>query len=377
MTLLKKKMNKKWIITLGIVLGVVVLGIAAYFAWKNREQIAEVIPGIVGGVIVPIQPSVEKLSVLSSRKVDVYWTQGLATSSTILYLDEEGSIFEIDNEGMETAAESGPRSPIDVVPSHSGNWLFAKLSQDGDSAVYDAINNIRIRDFIGIESVVWGREEGKIAMLVSGSDTGLVSPQVIIEDINAKTPAQVITKFSLLEFSLQWPQKDSIYLTQKPSADYVSDMWKVDIATKKFSKFLSDRGLMVQWSPLGDRALKFTTTEGRNHKLSVIDEKGGELMALRFVTLPDKCVMTTPTQMYCAIPRDQEALTHMTLPDDYLKRSVYFQDGIYQIDLATNGIRAIYEDEEPIIDATNLTVLEDKILFINRYDRKLYSLSLQ
>lgn len=370
-------MNKKLIITISIVLGIIALGIAAYFAWKNREQIAEVIPEIVGGVIAPIQPSVEKLSILSSRKIDTYWTQGSATSSTIMYLDEGGDIFEIDNEGMETASKGGPRRSVDVVSAYSGKWLFVKLNQDGDSAVYNTISNSRARDFIGIGSAAWGREEGKIAMLVSGSDVGLIAPRVIIEDMNAKVSAQVVTRFNLSEFSLQWPQKNSLYLTQKPSADYISDMWKVDIKTKKLSKFLSDRGLMVQWSPLGDRALKFTTTEGREHKLAVTDDKGSEAMVLRFVTLPDKCAMTTSTQLYCAIPRDQESLTHMKLPDDYLMRKVYFQDGIYQIDLTTGGIKAIYEDETPIIDATNLTVLNDKILFINRYDRKLYSLMLQ
>ena len=98
---------------------------------------------------------------------------------------------------------------------------------------------------------------------------------------------------------------------------------------------------------------------------------------IKFITLPDKCVITSPTQMYCAIPRDQDAFAKLTLPDDYMKREAYVSDGIYQIDIANNGIRAIYEEDIRAIDAINLTVLEDRIVFVNRYDRKLYSLTLQ
>ncbi|AKM78608.1 MAG: hypothetical protein UY31_C0042G0005 [Candidatus Wolfebacteria bacterium GW2011_GWE1_48_7] len=369
-------MNKKWLITIGIILGVVALGVGAYFAWQNRKQIIEVIPEIIGGGITPIEPKVEKLLMMSSRQVKTYWVQEVATSSKIIYIAENGSVVEIESNGTEITSESGLQG-VDIEVSSSGRWIFSKLGQDGDGVIYDGISIDRIRDFIGVDNVAWGGD-GKIAMIIAGNDSGTIVPQIMVQDIkNEQAAPQKIISLNVKGFDLQWPQKESLYLTQPPSAEYVSDLWKIDLGTKKLSKFLSGRGLMVQWSPLGDRALKFTTTEGRGHKLAVIDDKGVESMSLRFITLPDKCVMATSTQMYCAIPRDQEALTHMVLPDEYLKRSVYFQDGIYQIDLTTNGIRAIFEDEEPKIDATDLTVLDDKILFINRYDRKLYSLQLQ
>ena len=372
-------MNKKWIIGISIALGVVVLGVAAYFAWQNRAKIAQVVPELEGGgTIAPVEKTVKKMQVISSREVTSYWVTKDATSSAIFYLDQTGNIIKIDASGVETADTIGLKNALDIVPAPSGNWLFAKLSTSGDAAIYDMVKGARTRDFIGIDAAAWGAEDGKLATIITGTDTGSIKPRIVVEDLkNAKVAASTVLSFGLQGFDLQWPQKDSLFLTQKPSADYISDMWKVDIKTKQLSKFLSDRGLMVQWSPMGDRALKFTTTEGRGHKLAIIDNTGAELMTLRFVTMPDKCVMTTSAQMYCAIPRDQESLSHMILPDDYLKRNVYFKDGIYQIDLANNGIKTIFEDEDPIIDATDLSVLNDKILFINRYDKKLYSLNIK
>lgn len=372
-------MNKKWFITIGVILGIVVLGAAGYFAWQNRKQIAQVIPAIVGGGgIAPIEKVESRLKALSSREVKSYWVTKTASSSDIFYLGEDKNIIKIDKDGVETTDTVNLKGAIDITLAPSGKLLFAKLNEGGSSAVYDSINNTRKSEFIGIDTAVWGTEEGKIAMLISGNDDGPITPQIEIGNMNDAKPFSTILASSILQgYDLQWPQKDSIYLTQKPSAEVVSDLWKLDIKTKTLKKILSERGLIVQWAPFGDRALEFTTTEGREHKLSLIDSNGNRLKEFKFVTLPDKCVMTTASQMYCAIPRDQEALTHMTLPDDYLKRSEYVKDGIYQIDIEKDSIRGIFEDENPDIDATNLTIMGDKLLFINRYDRKLYSLNLQ
>lgn len=372
-------MNKKWLITIGVILGIVVLGIAAYFAWQNRTKIARVIPAITGeATIPPVQPVRQRLKQVSSHEVAAYWITKNASSSDIFYIDGNNANFKIGNDGVETADALDLGKFLSVTPSPAGDLLFMRLSNEGDASIYDMTRSAKSREFIGVDSIAWGTEDGTIARIVSGTDAGPIVPRVVVENVkDQKYQSKVVAKFDLQGFGLQWPQKDRLFLTQNPSADYVSDMWKIDINTGKLQGFLSARGLMVKWSPFGDRGLMFTTNEGREHKLSIIDNNGNRLKDLRFVTMPDKCVMVTASQMYCAIPRDQESLTHMTLPDDYLKRSVYFKDGIYQIDIDKDSIRGIFEDENPDIDATDLTVLDNRLLFINRYDRKLYSLDLQ
>ncbi len=373
-------MNKKLLIGIGVVLGIVALGVAAYFAWQNRAKIVEVIPAITGGGVIPaVKPAEQRLKQISSHQVMTYWVSKTASSSDIFYIDENNTNFKIGSDGVETSDTLDLKKFVSVTPSPAGDLLYMRTSNEGDASIYDTTKSIMTQSFIGVDSIAWGPESGKIARLVSGTDAGPITPQVVVEDIkDAKSQSKIVAKFGLEGFDLQWAQKGQILLTQRPSADYVSDMWKVDLNTGKLQKFLSGHGLMVSWTPFGDRGLEFTTNDGRAHKLSIIDGNGNRLKDLRFVTLPNKCTMVTSSQMYCAIPRDQESLTHMTLPDDYLKRSVYTKDGIYQIDIDKDSIRGIFEDENPDIDAVDLKMVDNnKLLFINRYDRKLYSLDLQ
>ena len=372
-------MNKRTLIIIAIVLGIVALGIGAYFAWKNRAVVQEAIPAIGGETIAPIELRAERLKLMSSREVIGFWVPASGTSSDVLYVAQNGNVIRIDGEGVEEVLNKD-------IFSNAGTLSVAK---SGGIAMLSTVDNGRTAYHVyDMKRNEWASASGDaaslspdgslVAAVVKGT---LANVRLITQEVrllqSGDAPTNELLSISPEGLGIQWIRGSELLLTQKPSADYISDMWKVDMKTKKLTKFLSDSGLMVQWSPLGDRALKFTTTEGRNHKLSVINDKGAEIATMRFVTMPDKCVMTTPTQMYCAIPRDQEELAHKVLPDEYLKRNIYFKDGIYQIDIEKGSIRAIFEEETPNIDATNLTVVNDKILFINRYDRKLYSLKLQ
>lgn len=373
------KMNKRTLIIIAIVLGIIALGVGAYFAWKNRAIVGELIPELIEGTITPIEPKEERLKLISSREVVGYWVLSNGTSSDILYVAQNGNMVKIGTGDIEEIINGETFSGVrNVMGVKNGSMAMAATQSEGQVMyrVYDVIANEWL--LAGGDASSLSPDGGFVASIVKGA---LANSHLTIQETNliqADTgTSKEVLSFAPEGFDVSWIKNSELLLTQKPSADYISDMWKVDVKTKKLQKFLSGRGLMVQWSPLGDRALKFTTTEGRDHKLTIIDDKGVELMRLRFVTMPEKCAIMTPTQMYCAIPRDQSALSHAILPDDYLKRDIYFQDGIYQIDLTTGGIRAIFEEENPKIDATELTVLDDRMLFVNRYDRKLYSLNLQ
>lgn len=375
--------NKKIIIGAGVALGVIALGAGAYFAWRNRAVVVNIISNVGNeGAIQPLQPTPERLREISSREVAGYWTVATTSTSTplVLYADPEGNILRIDDAGDELVYAQSIANVAAVLPSANGSRALVEAKGvRGDSFhLFDATEGLPGVTMRGVSGVTWAPEGNDAAYFISAG--GVTRLRTQASDLIGQSDSVAfseITRVPQNDFTLSWPQKDALYMTQRPSAEYVSDMWRVDVKTKSIKKFLSDRGLMVRWAPFGTRALKFTTTEARAHKLALIDDKGAEQATVNFITLPDKCVMTGPTQMYCAIPRDQGALAKMTLPDDYLKRKVYFKDGIYQIDITNNGIRAIYEEDAPDIDAIDLTVLNDKILFINRYDRKLYSLKLQ
>lgn len=376
--------NKKILIGAGIALGVIALGAGAYFAWRNRAVVANIIADVGGGggTIQPFQPAPERLREISSREVAGYWTVATTSTSTptVMYADPGGNILRIDDAGDELVYPQSIANIAAVLPSASGAraLVVSKDARGSSFNLFDAVERLPGVTMRGVSEVTWAPEGNDAAYFIAAGGSMRLRTQA--SDLIGQSDSVAfsdIVQVPQNDFTISWPQKDVLYMAQRPSADSISDMWRVDLKTKTIKKFLSDRGLMVRWAPFGTRALKFTTTEGRVHKLALIDDKGVEQAAVKFVTLPNKCVMTGPTQMYCAIPRDQGALAKMALPDDYLKRKVYFKDGIYQIDITNNGIRAIYEEDAPAIDATDLTVLNDRILFINRYDRKLYSLKLQ
>ena len=65
--------NKKVMIGVSIVLGIIALGLGAYVAWRNRAIVADIITDISGGVIRPLESKQERLRVISSREVSGYW----------------------------------------------------------------------------------------------------------------------------------------------------------------------------------------------------------------------------------------------------------------------------------------------------------------
>ena len=372
--------NKKIIIGVSIVLGIIALGLGAYVAWRNRAIVADIITDISGGVIRPLESKQERLRVISSREVSGYWMVTATSAPALMYADGEGNILRVDEAGDELVYERSIPNIATVRPSFDGSRVFVESKGAGGSVfrLFDAIERLPGVTLEGVSEVTWAPTGTDAAYFVTAGDSMRLRIQTAdVIGLSDSAKFSEIVQVPQNDFTMAWPQNDVLYMMQRPSAEHVSDMWRVDLKTKNIRKFLSDRGLMVRWAPFGTRALKFTTTEGRTHKLALIDDQGVEQAVVKFITLPDKCVITSPTQMYCAIPRDQDAFAKLTLPDDYMKREAYVSDGIYQIDIANNGIRAIYEEDIRAIDAINLTVLEDRIVFVNRYDRKLYSLTLQ
>lgn len=80
--------------------------------------------------------------------------------------------------------------------------------------------------------------------------------------------------------------------------------------------------------------------------------------------------------LYCAIPRDAEKLSRSFLPDDYYKMTLLTADDFYRIDLINGNAAPILADPGQTIDASNLKIFNNKLFFVNRYDQKLYAITL-
>jgi Tol biopolymer transport system component len=190
-----------------------------------------------------------------------------------------------------------------------------------------------------------------------------------------------IFKTRLDNVIIEWPIKEKISLRTPPSGLAQGVLYSINSETGDFFKIISEAfGLLVNWSPKGDKILfSSTDSRGKNPTLNLSDEKGANFKNLNLAGLADKCVWSKDDKtIFCALP--QEISQNATWPDDYYKGLVVLSDDIYKIDLEANRkTKIIGSTDEISYDAQELFLSpkEDYLFFINRSNGLLYSLKTQ
>ena len=373
---------KKIIIIISVILGIVAMGLGVYFAWQKTKAIltppsAPSQPtsvGITEPTAAERQLAAQKLKILSDQPIFDYWIYS-TSSEQVFYVNQEGKIFKIKEDGNDEAITSEPIENLQTIKSSSdGKRVFIK-SGDLVSPKFTIFNSeTKIFELLpeNITAAAFSPDAKKIAYL----ETKAIQSDLIIKDlVNLKQKPSWIISISQKDFDLDWISAEKIVLVPKSSAFYQASAWVIDTKKKTVSPLGAEvNGLMIKWSSNGKIGLQFSSqSEGREGRLNLINEQGLVQAGLDFITLPDKCLISDP-KIYCAIPTSIPAKT--VLPDDYLKRAVYFRDALYQIDISQNSLSGIFTETEPAIDAARLNLLDNKLLFINRYDSRLYSLEI-
>ncbi len=386
---------KKTLIIISSILGILAIMAGVYFAWQKTKAILTP-PGVGQQPATnnqqpadngqPTQTiAAQKLKILSDQPILDYWIFYPATTSTaatptstitrdskIFYLSQDGKIFKLEG-GKSEAVSSEPIENIQMIKSSfdgkrvlikSGDFISPKfIIFNSEAKVFELLPE-------NITAAAFSPDAKKIAYLEK------ISGNLMIKDlIGAKPKTVKILSFNQKDFDLDWILAEKIILIPKPSAFYPTSAWIVDTKNKTLSPLGTEvDGLMIKWSTNGKTGLQFSSQSGgRGSRLNLINEQGAVQAALDFITLPDKCFISEP-KIYCAVPESIPAKT--VLPDDYLKRAVYFRDVFYQIDITQNSLSEILAGVEPALDATHLNLVDNKLLFINRYDNGLYSLEL-
>jgi hypothetical protein len=369
---------KKPLVIIIVILGIFAMAIGVYFAWKKSRQILTP-PGAGQPTAEQTQlpPLAEKkLKILSDQPIFDYWVYATGTQAEIFYLNQDGQIFKIKKDGEDEA----------VAVELMENLQSVKSSADGKYVL------IKFGDRNFTEFAIFNGESKIFQMLPENTSAAAFSPDgkqiayldktgLFIKDLEgAKPKVSKILSFNQKDHNLEWILPEIVVLTPKPSAFANSSIWSLNIKNKTFQLLspIEFEGLFVKWSVdpgvKNKLGLQFNSRlEGREGSLILINEKGEKQANLNFLTLPDKCYFSEP-QIYCAVPSEIPAQT--VLPDDYLKRAFYSNDFIYQIDIAQNSFTEILSAGDPVIDAVGLRFIEGKLLFINRYDNKLYQLDL-
>ena len=371
------------------------MALGVYFAWKKTKSILtppSVSPSTAEQGLPPTttgQMPTAKLKILSNQPIFDYWiyrpefgvvatstatsTGTIARDSIVFYLNQEGKVFQTEKDGKTEAITSESIENIQMI----------KSSFDGKRVL------IKSGDFISPKFIIFNSEARVFELLPENITAAAFSPDakkiaylektngnLTIKDLVGAKPKTVkVLSFNQKDFDLDWILAEKIILTPKPSAFYLTSAWIVDVKNKTLSPLGTEvNGLMIKWSTNGKTGLQFSSqSEGRGSRLNLINEQGAIQATLDFITLPDKCFISEP-KIYCAVPENISAKT--VLPDDYLKRAVYFRDVFYQIDINQNSLSEILAGIEPALDVTHLNLVDNKLFFINRYDNGLYSLEL-
>lgn len=355
---------KRFIIILIVLVLTAILG---YIAWRYFQPTVvtsppEPTPLVRGGLG-------ESIVQLSPRSIFDYW---IREGGEIHYIAPTGQIYKLDDQGNEAELTSQTIPDLDSVRASPDGAAIVVSFGAGSNKTFSLF---RVTDAAwqplpeGVTAVTWDPEGPRLAYL---RDAGSVSILNLLNLANNRTTE--IIRLAQKDLGLDWSAPDEIYLTQRPSFRFAGSLWAFNLRTKTLRTIIREEsGLMVRWSANGQLGLK-STNSGRDIRLSLVNNNNQPLRPVRLPpTLPLKCVFEEEL-VYCAVPAGIPSAAF--LPDDYLKNKIYFNDAFYSWDTATGTVQVIPVNHQAPLDAERLTKYEQRIFFINRYDRKLYSLEI-
>lgn len=384
----------KKIIIISAIIGIIALGIGVYFGWKKSRMPED------GGILSLLSPSESpqaassaakspKIKILTKNEVLDYWIFDSivsATSSTstqkefskkIFYVSSRGKIFKLTESGEEIVGDVPMGSFQGIVFSGDGNFIAVKseISNLRQIDIYDVSKNLWQPSITNVYSADFSPDSKKLAYFQSAGSKGF---DLMVKNlVNSKDKVQKIISLNIADADISWIQTDHIILSPKPSFEVLSEIILVNVKTGIVSRLASENGLWINWSKFGIGGLGFYASNGRNYNFGFFEISGNKRGSFNFKTMPDKCFIASVNQIYCAIPKNQDVFGVYVFPDDYFKRKISFNDAIYLINMNDNKFQILYSSDEQNIEAANLKVMDDQMLFINKYDKKLYGLEIK
>lgn len=319
-------------------------------------------------------------------------------------IGSDGEIKAITTSNQTSVLSSSTfQNIVSAAFSYDGKKALVSFISDAgkQASVYDVASKKWTKLPTGMQSPVWSPNSYQIAYLQStgaGSET--------IYTVNAATAASAGAKPTALstitaqDSMLQWANKTTLVISDKPSVYAAGSSWLYNIQNRTLAPVaLENPGLETQWSNTTTTlGLVFSAKSGNSGgSLALVSATGGS-KAVSFATLPSKCgfsliitTSTTPTSttvkvpkivstsslsIFCAVPRDQQTFSIARLPDEYEQKILFTADDFYKINAMDGTLNTVFSDQGQTLDATNLKMFNNTLFFINRYDSRLYAISL-
>lgn len=362
-----------------LVLGIIIIGVGVYFGFRyffsSPINIKEGVPTTTANNQMP------QVTTASNNMVFDYWLN--KKTGEIFYLTDNGQIYKISSAGEEQGTGSRATGNLNYIkPSQDGSSLLISFGYPKNSTF--AVYNTAAKNWLALPAnttaAAWDpKSDNRLIYLKDGGNTSRLN---FLTLSNGKS--QELLQLSQKDLDLEWVLPDVIYLKERPSNKIGTSLWSYNLSSKTIEAVAKEEtGLVIKWVDNGKMGLKLS-----NGLFFVIDSKNKLLSLVDLLTLPSKCdVSSERLEMYCAAPSLESLSTNIikNLPDEYLKKDLKFKDTIYLIPIDLLGQSKLLTlkfsllnalpNNKPI-DADHLEIFNNQLLFINRYDKKLYSLEL-
>jgi hypothetical protein len=336
-----------------------------------------------------------KTGVLSVDPVIAYF---VSVNDNVITVHPDGIVEAISNGQSTYLSSSEIANVLSATFSYDGKKILVSF---GDPikpqwTVFDTGTKAWTSLPVSPVVVAWSPANYQIAYFATVN--GVSALETI--DLGSKNPKPVfVSAFPGEDFQLLWKSPSDVLLEDRPSALFSGSIFDVNIKTATISTVVVNKvGLETQWNASGTMAVILAGTQlARGGQLGIINNSGLLLHQLTFLTLPSKCVfpaavgasstVTTNANaapknafstfgLICAIPRNADSLNNNPLPDAYSEKMISTSDDFYAVSLSSGTITPLFVNQSQNFDASDITLSNDALYFINRYDSKLYSLTL-
>ncbi|MEK7611947.1 MAG: hypothetical protein AAB407_01230 [Patescibacteria group bacterium] len=351
---------RRFLLIVSIIIIIVVGGFFGWQFWKNRASLQE--------NTVTNLPPIE--SIFTKESASALLSYATLESGALFGVKENGSVVSMTENGEEELFSQNLNNVVSATFSPTGAYILFETAVNGltSLSVLDVTNKTWNPLPGAISLGAWHPSQDRVAYL-----KGSPSPALVTFDIKTKKTAEVMP-FSLHDAVLAWKTAQEIYITGRPASSVTQAAWSARIADKTIRKIIPETpALDTLWSKDGVRAL-FMGKSGRNHTLFLTNLAEETALENFANTLPSKCVIEGTT-VFCGIPNSIPSGS--LLPDDYEARMFYTEDAIFSWDIISGTVTRIDTPDIISVDVYKPTLRGDRLFFLNRYDRLLYSLPIK
>ncbi len=344
--------------------------------------------------------SAVSFGVISDEPVLDYFVDA---QNNVTVVEPDGKIASVVNSQATFLSSTQIQGLIRAAFSFDGKKILVNFGDPSNpqTSVFDLATKAWTPLAVGIVSPAWSPTDYRIAYLKT--DPGGTQTLTTVDAAKASSRPAALLTLHTQDLSLVWPNKDQMVLSDKPSALETGSAWLFTPTKGTLTEPIPPQnGFEAIWSATtSSAALVFGSgAAARGGTLLLWNPVTDALRGLAFLTLPPKCAFhyevppaaastaatststasSTPAAtnylaLYCGVPQNTNKFNISTLPDAYLQMGLFTSDSFYKVNTENGSLHVLFSPPQSM-DAINLKIINSTLFFVNRYDQKLYALSL-